>query len=687
MTQTNCFWKFVWFSLSGILFSVVSLCAYVWVNLCLSQKAALVQIIQDHIYTLLGLVFIVVGALWVIFDITYSRYILPLKRMSAEAGMIYNSNPSHRIKVKGSSDIQNMATIINDFADMFENLNKNITEQIMAARKETKKERNLLAAIMGELPQGIVVCNKNGRIILFNALARTLFSPDDSLNSKELFLGLGRSIFHIIDKSLVAHAMDEIIEQINSPDTPVGSFFIAPVASGALISAEAIPVLDTDKRITGFILAVQDISLGIEKYQTVDKYLNEFQANVLKTKANEAGENKAFEGMQSFFNKTAQGIRDTVFSSLPLTTLPLEAFLPVIQRKSGLDNIRVNIFNAHPDTRMLTDSYSMTLALVFIIRQMSGYTGMAEFDLTVFVSGNCIEFNLSWKGPGCISENIDEMVKTRLNSLPSLGYVLKFNNARLNFTTDGNGLCSGYSLFIRAGDTNRGKRKINLPVISDSRPEFYDFDLFNLKEGAGDFMDFTLKKITYTVFDTETTGLNPEGGDEIISMGAVRIVNSRVVYQDIFEELINPKRDIPIESYKIHGINYEMLRDKATIDKILPRFKKFTANTVLLGHNLAFDMKMLKVKEATTHIRFENPILDTLLLSAMLHPVHQQHDMESIAKRLGVNIMGRHTALGDAITTAQIFLKLLPILNSNGILTLKDAVKASKKTYYARLKY
>lgn len=61
--------------------------------------------------------------------------------------------------------------------------------------------------------------------------------------------------------------------------------------------------------------------------------------------------------------------------------------------------------------------------------------------------------------------------------------------------------------------------------------------------------------------------------------------------------------------------------------------------------------------------------------------------MENIARRLGVNILGRHTALGDAITTAEIFLKLLPILNSNGILTLKDALSASQKTYYARLKY
>jgi len=347
----------------------------------------------------------------------------------------------------------------------------------------------------------------------------------------------------------------------------------------------------------------------------------------------------------------------------------------------------VNIVNPHPQTRILADSYSMSLALVFIIRQVSGYTGRNEFDLKVSLTGNTIELSLTWEGQPCIFGKIEELVKSELNGLPSLGYVLKFNNARLSFIPEGKGVFTGFSLSIRAGTLLRGHPPKNLPVISDSRPEFYDFNLFSLKEMSDNFLDIPLKKITYTVFDTETTGLNPDGGDEIISIGAVRIVNSRVVHQDIFEELVNPERDIPIESYKIHGINYEMVRDKACLDKVLPRFREFTANTVLLGHNLAFDMKMLKVKESATNIRFEHPVLDTLLLSAVLHPVHQQHDMESIARRLGVNILGRHTALGDAITTAEIFLKLLPILNSNGILTLKDAVEASKKTYYARLKY
>ncbi len=236
------------------------------------------------------------------------------------------------------------------------------------------------------------------------------------------------------------------------------------------------------------------------------------------------------------------------------------------------------------------------------------------------------------------------------------------------------------------------QEKQHSAVFTASRPEFYDFDLFkagDVKAGKEniDLLDTNLKDLMYTVFDTETTGLDPDDGDEIISIGAVRIANNKIVYQDLFEELVDPKRDIPLESYNIHGINYEMVAGKKDINATLPIFKNYTSQSVLVGHNIAFDMKMLKVKETTTNIKFSNPVLDTLLLSAILHPAQEKHDMESIAKRLGIDILGRHTALGDAIATAEIFLKLVSILNSNGILTLKDAINASQRTYYARLKY
>ena len=86
-------------------------------------------------------------------------------------------------------------------------------------------------------------------------------------------------------------------------------------------------------------------------------------------------------------------------------------------------------------------------------------------------------------------------------------------------------------------------------------------------------------------------------------------------------------------------------------------------------------------------MRFTQPVLDTLLLSAVAHPALEDHRLEAIAARMGVDVIGRHTALGDAILAAEIFLKLLPLLAERGVLTLGQALEASRQTYYARLQY
>ena len=84
---------------------------------------------------------------------------------------------------------------------------------------------------------------------------------------------------------------------------------------------------------------------------------------------------------------------------------------------------------------------------------------------------------------------------------------------------------------------------------------------------------------------------------------------------------------------------------------------------------------------------FDQPVLDTLLLSAVVHPHQDSHRLEALAERFNITIVGRHTAMGDAMVTADAFLRLIPLLAEKGIHTLGQAREAAQKTYYARLKY
>ena len=205
------------------------------------------------------------------------------------------------------------------------------------------------------------------------------------------------------------------------------------------------------------------------------------------------------------------------------------------------------------------------------------------------------------------------------------------------------------------------------------RPEYYDFDLFAASEGSRAVDDLPLAEIAYTVFDTETTGLDPAQGDEIIQIGAVRIVNGKLLRGECYEQLVDPKRSIPEASIPIHGIRPEMVRGQPSIAEALPAFHAFASDTVLVGHNVAFDMCFLKLKEAVSRRTFRPA--GARYPSFVEHRASKQssHGLEAIATRLGVTVSGRHKAVGDALATAEVFLKLVPLLRQQGILTLRQA--------------
>ena len=146
------------------------------------------------------------------------------------------------------------------------------------------------------------------------------------------------------------------------------------------------------------------------------------------------------------------------------------------------------------------------------------------------------------------------------------------------------------------------------------------------------------------ILDTETTGLDPAGGDEIIQIGATRIVNGRLLRQERFEQLVYPGKRIPAASIPIHGITDEMVRGQPPITEVLPAFHAFAQDTVLVAHNAAFDMKFLQLLEPRTGLQFRQPVLDTLLLSAVAQPSQtEMHEVFEV-RRL---IEGGAVKIGD----------------------------------------
>jgi DNA polymerase-3 subunit epsilon len=211
------------------------------------------------------------------------------------------------------------------------------------------------------------------------------------------------------------------------------------------------------------------------------------------------------------------------------------------------------------------------------------------------------------------------------------------------------------------------------PLDPDAaRPLVFDFDLLD-KEPPADINQCPLRDLTFVVFDSETTGLDPVT-DEVVQLGAVRVVNGRIVQGEVFETLVNPGRPIPPGSTKVHHVSDAMVADAPRFDHVCRSFHRFTQGAVIIAHNAPFDMAFLRRQTKGTEMTFDNPVLDTVHLSAVVFGGAAEHTLDALCDRLNVHIPDevRHTALGDAFATAEALVAMIPILEARGLRTFAD---------------
>ncbi|MDA1208861.1 MAG: 3'-5' exonuclease [bacterium] len=165
----------------------------------------------------------------------------------------------------------------------------------------------------------------------------------------------------------------------------------------------------------------------------------------------------------------------------------------------------------------------------------------------------------------------------------------------------------------------------------------------------------------FTVFDVETTGLDPHKGHKIIEIAGMRIEGGIIQQEKIFVELVNPERLIPWEARQVNKISDEAVEKAPTIDQILPKFLEFAKDSILVAHNAQFDMGFLEVEKETCWGYTELPqCLCTMRLSRALYPHEFRHNLDIVTARLGLEFpKDRHRALPDVLVTAQAFLKMI----------------------------
>lgn len=660
----------------------------------------------------------------------YTRLQKACARLMEKVTLLTVAEQNQQIDSRAESPaLQRLGEAINALAAERDRWRDGVQAQVDQASQSIQQERNRLAALMSELSQSVVVCNLDGRIVLFNNRARLAFrlmSGASSVAGGAEWMGIGRSIYAVLDRPLVAHALENLRQRMARGARQPSTQFLTTTASGQLLRVHMAPVRSSDADasradagdvdIHGFVLTLDNVTHSFEADAQRERLLlslaEDARASLAKVQsgvdvlmlndlAPEARQ-KSLHAIREEVDAMGRRVTDLVARSTETlkTRWPLEdmlgADLVLAAQRSIAEHCRrdvgdVVLDTVDPQVWLKVDSFGVLQVLTYLASRLFDEFALRFVQLRLAQVADKVHLDLVWTGQAMSTETVmswelDPMHLGHDHSPLTVRDVMDRHGGVMGFERERTLHQAFFRLVFPRATAQEGIEAAHV-LSQDSRPEYYDFDLFQMSESHHKLDDRLLKSLSYTVFDTETTGLNPSQGDEIIQIGATRIVNGKLLRQDAFEQLIDPGRTIRAESIPIHGITPGMVQGQPRIAQVLPTFHAYASDTVLVAHNAAFDMKFLQLKERSTGLRFDQPVLDTLLLSAVIHPHQASHRLEAIAERMNITVLGRHTALGDAMVTAEVFLRMIPLLAEMGIHTLGQAREAAQKTHYARLQY
>jgi DNA polymerase III subunit epsilon len=652
-----------------IVAAVGAFAAEIWLGLNAGERDVLTRITSDHLPFAIVFALLFVCGLGLVLWPLFKRYVFAANLLTDETRVIAFTNASHRVEPRGGAEMRRLAEAVNELAARHEQLSEHAGESALAAREDVETERNTLAALLSELTQGVLVCNPGGLILLYNSAAAQLFALGAEGDPNGSLVALGRSVFGLVDRDLVVEKLEDVRRRAEQPDPSPVAEFATTTRDGRRLRAQLAPVRSGGQP-GGFVLALEDVTVQAEerrrRYAVLQLLAERTRASVAKIRvAVEAlGSGVDTESEQRRLLREigeeaqeldAQVDRTLVESSSLMKAEPavdelLASDLLFGLRRSLEARLGVSATTRGPaeDVWLRADGDSVTQAVIQAVGRLRTELAVDDVALIARPFRSHCRLELGWQagsGPG-------ELL------------ILELPLVELAPSLEAPGRVAG-----------------------DEQPAVFDFELFDQAALTRPVENAPLTELAYTVFDTETTGMNPSAGDEVISIGAVRIVNGRLLAQETFEQLIDPGRPVPKESQRIHGIAPEALDGQPALEEVLPVFARFAEDTVLVGFNVTFDLRFFELKEAASGIRFENPVLDTLTLSVVAQPEQEDHSLEAIAGRLGVSLVGRHTSLGDAILTGETFLKLVPLLAARGVVTLKDAREAAEQTGLTQVRY
>ena len=596
---------------------------------------------------------------WKVIDALVMR---TLRRMATEVRAIAYGGDRPGLDPAAYAMLAPLPEAVNEICARMMRAKTELASGLATATRRAEDNAQRLAAILNDLQEGVLVCTQRHELVLYNTVAFDLLGPTADL-------GLGRSLFETLAREPVMRTIERL-----GADTDGGGrgvpFLVGTVEGRLLLQARMSLIRAGGGALAGYVVTLVDAAPQLASLTGREALRREIAAALAGAAEDEAERHAAAQGLRQAVAGYDRLLAGWWPSGDLLSTDLLSAVRDRLDATPAVTVVGLPVW-------LHGEAYSLMLTIENLVLHVAAHTGAGAFDLSAGRDGEAAWIEIRWPaGPPLPAAEIERWLDLELAALGGLTA-----RALLPVGEDGDGgpACGadepgGGWVRLPVSPARASGRRSGPPL--PARPEFHDLGLLELPRDTGDLGTRPLKSLDYVVFDTETTGLAPSQGDRIVSIAGVRIVNGRILSGESFSRVIHPGRPIPPESVRFHGITDAMVQDKPPARVVLPQFRAYVAGAVMVAHNAAFDLKFLEVETAGSAVRFDGPVLDTMILSDFLDGPDADHSLDAICARYGILLTDRHTALGDAMATAAVLLCQLDALEGRGILTLDQAARS-----------
>lgn len=626
-------------------------------------------------------VLLIIALAWRMAD----QFLRPILLIRHGAEIVARTNLAHRIEVETGDELEELAHEFNHMAQSLAGAYDELETRVRETTLSLQEERNRLAAVLRTMVEGVVATNEAGEVLLMNPRARVALGSRPST-------GIGEPLGLLVPRERLEFYLRRVRKNWDAGARAVEPATF-PLRGGGVLRGSLSVVPGPGGERAGFLLVFRDEGTAAREEREAEAALRDLP-ELLKGPMGTAG--SLVEAIERHPDMPApkraaflKAIREelgrlgerlaAVEATLAGATTALVPTDPrglVDEAVGAVPGVFARIeMPEGPVPPVLVEPFAWVSALSCVLRwiaeKSSGWVPVGAI-LRVEEDSVVTTFRVEGGLQGAASELAALAVTAEGEEPVALGEVVRANRGEL-WTRLSEGALEVRMALLRAPS---GPAAADPAGIADAQPELYDFDLFLPRPAheADSVLRAPLASLEFVVFDTETTGLQPSRGDEVVSLSAVRVRRGKVQTVETFHTLVNPGRPIPPESTKFHGLTDADVADAPTLAEVLPKFYGYVGKSVLVAHNAAFDKKFLDLAARRAGLPLlENPFLDTLFLSYGIHKDFEGHNLEAIAGRLGIEVQGRHTSLGDARTTAEVLLGLVALLSARGVSTLAEA--------------